>query len=870
MTQTPAPVLGAALQIPYTPKGYRPPKAWQPTDTRAPEPLYRVAPLSELLRADYRDTAAEVWLYPLHSSGGPFTRPSKHATPELIKQELGTQLSGAAILADIDDEPAHKEGRRSEPAFFEALERALAPFKPLTGWLYYRTLRGARVGLIFNEPADLDTYQAARNELYELITQKIKEAGLEGAAGVDMKCKDLGRGFAAPHINKRGEPISPEHARLYISETPAPAQVVQGLAQAWRQRLKTHATDASTAHGAREPARERTAREGEASAYPNSPAPAQARGKKSKASKTYIPPREAREGLDGSELYTLTRSAFAAICRLTGDNALRREMLETLDRHLMSGRRMAKEGPAWFERALEDYAQTHPPEHEARANEAPPEPAKIAGHPELLPLRRVFVEGDDLELAEALIECFGEAPAPLWHGDGLRRYDPARGVWAHYGPHGLKRIIASARGAELASGKPYKVTISAANAALKWAASLCGADTPSTAFDLAPRGIVLGGGLFVYASRDGLKIEEAAPHHYAIHGLDIELSPAHRAYFESEGEQGTRPRRPPIFCERYLARSLEREPDLESGETAADVAREISQKIDTIGEWLGLALLGLCTREAVALVVHGEGSNGKSVLTSLVADLFGPEQTAHLAPQKMGEKFSRAQLFGAAVNIVSELPETDLLNSDSLKAIISGDTIEAEKKNQDPFNFTPRAAHLWSCNKLPASRDRSHGLWRRLLPISFHRVFTKAEADRTLSEELRGEFGALVPWALERARGYLERGDFEHLELISKQRWAWREITDSVAGYYAERLEPTSEPKEGDTIEELWHGFRAWGEAVGLAGAKSMSLTAFSQHLCALPQIEKKRVKIAGKVATRANARDKSTSGATGPAAWNS
>lgn len=856
---------GAALQIPHTPKGYRPPAAWKPTDlTPYNGDTYHTAPFRALISRDYAELTGpskEVWLYPLHSEGGPFTRPTKEARPELIEELLGTALKGAAILADIDDEPAHAAKRNSEPAFFEALERALERFKAVPGWLYYRTLRGARVGLILAEPADLDTYQEAKLELFAMLREAL--ASVEGAE-VDEKCKDLARGFAAPHIYKRGERITAAHAQLWTHPQDTPAGHVEGLAQRWRARLKTTSqqTSTRTALGESERARQERRREGARSSTPNSSQPRPA-----KKSKTYIPPRDARAELTNPELYELTRSAFSALCRLTGDEELRLDLLKTLDAHLMSGRRYAQEGLAWFERTLEEYAARYPAEEETRAGEALPEPVKLTEHPELEPLRRIFEHGDDLELAQAVIACFGEHPAPLWHGDGLRRYDPARGIWAHYGEHALKRIVASARGAQLASGKPYNVTIAAANAALKWCASLCGADTPATAFDTAPRGIVLGGRVFVYASRDGLKVDTAAPHHYAIHRLDVELSPQVKRYFETDGDEGTAPARPAVFCDRYLARSLEREPDTDAGEGPEDIAREVAQKIDTIGEWLGLALLGLCTREAVALIVHGPGSNGKSVLTDLVKDLFGAEQTAHLAPQKMGEKFSRAQLFGAAVNVVAEMPESDLLASDALKAVISGDTIEVERKNKDPFSFAPRAAHIFAANRLPASRDRSHGLWRRLLPISFHRIFTKAEADRTLGEALRAEIPALVPWALDKARGYLARGDFEHTALINSQRWAWREITDGVAAYYRERCTPTETPADGDTIEDLWSSFKAWAASVGLEGGSRMSLTAFSQHLAALPGVEKKRCKKAGSIKTRANLKDKTAAAAASQ--WN-
>lgn len=841
----------ALMRVSYRDGRYSMPPAWKPLEPAPRSDTYRITTAREALSADYTQLNSEVWLYPLHASGGPFVRPSRPAPPETIKRELGTELQGSMILVDIDDEPAHAEKRHSAAAWHEALELALEPFKSFAGFIHYRTQRGARVGLILAEPAELELYQEARNEFYQMITEAITPA--QGAA-VDQKCKNLGRGFAAPHITKRGEPITPAHAALWMHPTNTPQTHIDALAQNWRARIQQ-----ATANSGRGAPHRQAPRGGERSASQNA-APSSPNQRTRKKSPAYIPAREHRAALDNTELYQLTRSAFAAVCRMTGDEALRREMLEALDRHIMDGRRMQKEGPAWFERQLEDYAQTHPPETEARADLAPPEPAPVQGLPELVPMRRVFSHGDDLELAHAILDTFGGAPSPLWHGNGLRRYDPKRGTWTHYGPLTLARIAYTARGAQVIKGesaRDYSVSKAKTDAAIKMLAAICGADSAESPFDTAPRGIALAGGLFVYASRDGLEIAEPSPTHYAIHSLDVEMSAATRKHFETDGDEGETPRPPAVFCGDYLARSLYRPPETEDGETEADIQREIAQKIDTIGEWLGLALLGLCTREAVALVVHGAGSNGKSVLTSLVADLFGPEQTAHLPPQAMSERFSRAQLFGAAVNVVSEMPESDLLSSDTLKAVISGDKIEVERKHQDPFSFTPRAAHIFAANRLPASRDRSHGLWRRLLPISFHHIFTTHDRDPHLLERLRAELPELVTWALDKARGYLARGGFEHTALIEAARWEWREITDSVATHYREALEHVTDPKDGETVKELWTAFRIWGEDVGLSGAAKMSLTAYSQHLTALPNVQKKRVRVGGRVERRVNLRPK-------------
>jgi putative DNA primase/helicase len=345
-------------------------------------------------------------------------------------------------------------------------------------------------------------------------------------------------------------------------------------------------------------------------------------------------------------------------------------------------------------------------------------------------------------------------------------------------------------------------------------------------------------GSFISVAHDRLIREALDPKWRAIHALPYSIPAEVLAHWESGGESGAEPERPRIFCDVFLGASLSRPAN--EGETERDVEREINAKIETIAEWLGLALLGLCTREASALVVFGKGSNGKSVLTSLVADLFGSDRTCHIPPQQMAERFSRAQLFGRAINVVSEMPEAELLASDTLKAIISGDSIEVERKHQDPFSFSPRAGHIFACNTLPSSRDRSWGLWRRLVPIEFHRVFGREDRDPRLLEKLRDEYDLLVPWALEHARLYLLRGGYAHIERINEYRHEWRSSTDSICAFVEAQTEP-AELTDGAELKEIWKGFRDWAEDVGQSGSAKMSLNAFSRALCALPSIEKKR-----------------------------
>jgi phage/plasmid-associated DNA primase len=149
---------------------------------------------------------------------------------------------------------------------------------------------------------------------------------------------------------------------------------------------------------------------------------------------------------------------------------------------------------------------------------------------------------------------------------------------------------------------------------------------------------------------------------------------------------------------------------------------------------------------------------------------------------------------------------------------------------------------------LPASRDRSHGLWRRLVPIEFHHIFTRSDRDPDLLDKLRAEYDLLVPWALDLARQYIERGGYRHQNKIDQWRGAWRIETDALSAFIASQCDLTTDPKDATPARDLWREFRLFADDVGQTGAAKMSLTAFTRSMSSQPNIIKRRKRPANSV----------------------
>ena len=74
--------------------------------------------------------------------------------------------------------------------------------------------------------------------------------------------------------------------------------------------------------------------------------------------------------------------------------------------------------------------------------------------------------------------------------------------------------------------------------------------------------------------------------------------------------------------------------------------------------------------------------------------------------QRIGDNpFATADLRGKLLNICTDLPSQRLDDSGDFKAIVSGETIRAERKHQPAFHFVPYCRLLYSANNLPESVD---------------------------------------------------------------------------------------------------------------------------------------------------------------------
>ena len=143
-------------------------------------------------------------------------------------------------------------------------------------------------------------------------------------------------------------------------------------------------------------------------------------------------------------------------------------------------------------------------------------------------------------------------------------------------------------------------------------------------------------------------------------------------------------------------------------------------------------LVGYCMHASTdmekAFILIGEGSNGKSTYLKLVERLLGKKNISHISIQDLDDsRFKYAEIFGKLANIYADIPITPLAKVDRFNSIVTGDTIQAERKGKHPFDFTPYSTLIFSCNAIPRSHTKTKGYYRRIVPIRFPFTFGTGE-----------------------------------------------------------------------------------------------------------------------------------------------
>lgn len=233
-----------------------------------------------------------------------------------------------------------------------------------------------------------------------------------------------------------------------------------------------------------------------------------------------------------------------------------------------------------------------------------------------------------------------------------------------------------------------------------------------------------------------------------------------------------------------------------------------------------------------AVLLTGEGSNGKSTYLRGVIAFIGKQNTAAISLHKLEQdKYAAARLVGKLANVCPDLPSAHLSSTSVFKALTGGDVVGAEYKYHDSFEYVPFAKLVFSANQPPHSDDSTHGFFRRWQVVPFTMTFEEGaegtapreELDARLSqpEELSGVLNKVLD-----ALAKIRCSGFTQSDSMTQAWHEFRRTTDPLSVWLEAN---TAEDPDGIAVKKDLNA--AYNASRTAAGHPTMNSTAFGLAL---------------------------------------
>lgn len=229
-------------------------------------------------------------------------------------------------------------------------------------------------------------------------------------------------------------------------------------------------------------------------------------------------------------------------------------------------------------------------------------------------------------------------------------------------------------------------------------------------------------------------------------------------------------------------------------------------------------------------ILTGEGKNGKSTFLDMIKFFLGKENYSSLGLEELNQRFKSAQLEGKLANIGDDISNKYIDDNATFKKLVTGETINVERKGKDPFDFENYSKLIFSANEIPRINDKSNGLKRRLLLIPFNATFSKKDPDYDpfIKDKILTNDGMeyLLKLALEGLQRIIYNNEFTEVECVQAALEEYEAINNPVVAF----IEDVGiEDIENEPTKEVHLKYSTWCIENGY---KPLSNIQFSKEIC--------------------------------------
>jgi P4 family phage/plasmid primase-like protien len=222
--------------------------------------------------------------------------------------------------------------------------------------------------------------------------------------------------------------------------------------------------------------------------------------------------------------------------------------------------------------------------------------------------------------------------------------------------------------------------------------------------------------------------------------------------------------------------------------------------IDVLLEFAGYAFANVECTFGKALMLLGEGQNGKSKFIELLQGLAGREAYSAVNIHKFNDEKYISMMDGKLFNVAGEISHRAFNESAVFKDVVTGGTITIRKLYKDPYVIANRTKIIVAMNNLPETTDTSTGMLRRMMIVPFDASFTGKKEDKNILTKLFAESSGILNRIIQGYQRLMANQNFTSSVDIEQHVKDYQIENNPVLAFFNECIEVLDEKNTIDFI----------------------------------------------------------------------
>lgn len=245
-----------------------------------------------------------------------------------------------------------------------------------------------------------------------------------------------------------------------------------------------------------------------------------------------------------------------------------------------------------------------------------------------------------------------------------------------------------------------------------------------------------------------------------------------------------------------------------------------------------------------ALIMTGDGANGKSTLMHVLKALSGEANCSKLTLKDLHVEAARKMLEGKLFNIAEETPTAAMTESSLFKNLVSGGDTTVKVLYKQPYTIANKTKLMFACNELPRTRDVTRGYFRKLLICPFDKRFEGAAKDPFIKAKLMTELPGIFNLVIEGYRRLKKQLEFSASTAVEKAIEEYKDDLDNVKTWLGDCATLLEMPKTGPhdvavPLSKLYSSYSMYAESRGDRPEPQTTFARRLRHL--VPDYEKRK-----------------------------